>query len=412
MVSWATNLVPGDTDHAVDAFVRDRVKNTTEPVGVGARDASISANGRFIAFVSGAPNVVPGDTNGAEDVFVRDRSAKTTERVSVGPGGVEANSGSWVGSISADGRFVTFSSDASNLVSGDTNGEQDTFVRDRVARTTERVSVASNGTEANADSGSGKISGNGRFVAFGSNASNLVAGDTNGAHDVFFRDRIAHATARLAVAGAGPGAVVNLTSMSSDGRFIAVQVQVGMTSRIYVVGRIDGSTDLVGVTPGPQIPTWAEGASLSADGRFVAFDTTLFASGKKAGPTFGQIFLRDRRTKTTERISVNAHGDASNGIVLAGAVSAGGRYVAFQSQGSNLVAGRTNRCGDEGDHFDCDDVFLRDRVAHTTTLMSVGRRQAPPVGRLLIRPWPATAGRALVVTAQVGGGDVPCSNRR
>ena len=144
-------------------------------------NASISANGRFIAFVSGAPNVVPGDTNGAEDVFVRDRSAKTTERVSVGPGGVEANSGSSVGSISADGRFVTFSSDASNLVSGDTNGEQDTFVRDRVARTTERVSVASNGAEANADSGSGKISGNGRFVAFGSNASNLVAGDTNGA---------------------------------------------------------------------------------------------------------------------------------------------------------------------------------------------------------------------------------------
>ena len=214
-------------------------------------------------------------------------------------------------------------------------------------------------------------------------------------------------TARLAVAGAAPGGTVNLTSMSTDGRYIAVQIQgSGFSEKIYVVGRIDGNTDLVGVTPGPQIPAWAENASLSADGRFVAFDTTLFASGRKAGPTFGQIFLRDRRKKTTERISVNAHGNGGNGLSMAGAVSADGRFVAFQSEASNLGAGAANLCGDEGDQFDCDDVFVRDRVARTTTLMSIGCPQAPPVSRLLLRPWPARAGQALVATAQAGGGDI------
>jgi Tol biopolymer transport system component len=175
-------------------------------VGAGGQQANgtsfspaISAGGRFVAFASWASNLVPGDTNGTWDVFVRDRVARVTRRVSVGPAGQQANRGGFDPAISADGRFVAFDSYSSNLVAGDTNGTNDVFVRDRKAQVTRRVSVGPGGQQENAESFRPAISAHGRFVAFKSEAWNLVAGDTNATYDVFVRDRHLHVTRRVSV---------------------------------------------------------------------------------------------------------------------------------------------------------------------------------------------------------------------
>jgi len=149
----------------------------------------ISAEGRFVAFESAASNLAPGDTNDSWDVFVRDRQSGQTTRVSVGSSGGEGNSDSGTPSISADGRFVAFMSRASNLVPGDTNDLWDIFVHDRKTKETTRVSVSSTGEEANGSSWNLSISADGRFVVFSSEASNLVSGDTNGKEDIFIHDR-------------------------------------------------------------------------------------------------------------------------------------------------------------------------------------------------------------------------------
>src|SRR5438132_192115 len=157
---------------------------------------SISADGRFVAFYSSAANLVGGDTNGVRDVFVRDRKTGKTTRVSVDSHGAQGNGDSDGPSISADGRFVAFLSTAGKLVGGDTNGARDVFVRDRKAGKTRRVSVGPHGAQGKGASFVPSISANGRFVAFSSVASNLVAGDTNTASDIFVRDRKRRKTTR------------------------------------------------------------------------------------------------------------------------------------------------------------------------------------------------------------------------
>lgn len=154
-----------------------------------SRDHSISANGRYVAFESYASNLVSDDTNGTYDVFVHDRQTAQTTRVSVASSGNQGNSSSWYPSISADGRHVAFGSWASNLVPGDTNGTSDIYVHDRHTARTTRVSVSSSGLEGNSGSYYPSISADGRHVAFHSAASNLVAGDTNGYWDVFMHAR-------------------------------------------------------------------------------------------------------------------------------------------------------------------------------------------------------------------------------
>src|SRR2546426_2268909 len=195
--SASTNLVQSDTNGAYDVFGRDRLVGTTARVSVATGGAQgngdsftegISSDGRFVLFESDATNLVLGDTNAARDAFVHDRQTGLTERISVAGDGTQGNASSFAGSITTDGRFVTFGSYASNLVAGDTNGFADGFVRDRLANSTERTTVASDGTQGNDISGRGQISGDGRFVTFYSAASNLVPGDTNGAADGFVRD--------------------------------------------------------------------------------------------------------------------------------------------------------------------------------------------------------------------------------
>jgi Tol biopolymer transport system component len=319
--SSASNLVPGDTNLAYDVFVHDRLTGTTERVSVdssgvqGDGDStglcSISADGRFVAFASYATNLVPGDTNLAYDVFVHDRQTGATERVSVDSSGVEGNDGSYRGSyrpsISADGRFVGFDSGASNLVPGDTNGYEDIFVHDRQTGATERVSVDSSGVQGNSLSQSPSISADGRYVAFWSGASNLVPGDTNGFTDVFVHDRQTGATERVSVDSAGvqgnDGSCC--PSISADGRFVAFESLAtnlvpgdtnGFTD-VFVHDRQTGATERVSVdSSGVQGNLDSYEPSISADGRFVAFSSD--ASNPVPGDTndWWDVFVHDRAT--------------------------------------------------------------------------------------------------------------------
>ena len=205
VVVWetlATNLSTDPADTLWDVYARDTDTGVTQLVsratGAGAkgngnsRYPTVSADGRFVAFTSDASNLVTGDTNGQTDVFVRDRQTGKTERVSLGQGGVQGNDYSFSNNpvpswISADGRFVAFESNATNLVAGDTNKTADVFVRDRKMGTTRRVSVGQGGIQADFDSHDGSISSDGRSVAFWSAATNLVPRDTNGTTDAFVR---------------------------------------------------------------------------------------------------------------------------------------------------------------------------------------------------------------------------------
>ena len=336
---------------------------------------SLSANGRYVAFASLARNLVPGDTNLVEDVFVRDRSAGTTRRVSLGAGGTQANGASSMPSISDDGRYVAFMSDATNLVTGDTNHTTDIFVRDLVTGINQRVSAGSGGQQANGASSFPSLSRDGLHVAFLSAASNLVAGDTNGTFDVFVRDRLANVTQRISV---GPGGVQGndaslYPAVSGDGRFVAfisdatnlVSGDVNGSSDAFVRDRLNGTTRRVSVGAGGVEANRLTGnaPSISADGRFVAFDSS--ASNLVPGDTNGiqDIFVRDLQAKTTTRVSVGAGGVEANGISISPTLSTDGRFVAFSSDATNLVNADTN-----GLH----DVFVTDRLAGTTRRASVG----------------------------------------
>jgi Tol biopolymer transport system component len=242
--SMASNLVAGDTntcqldgdpelESCPDIFVRDRLMGTTERVSVstggGQSDTistgpSISGDGRFVSFTYFGSNMVPSDGNGVPDGFVRDRQMGTTERVTVSDGEAEANGYSQAGRMSGDGRFVALWSEATNLVSGDTNGVVDAFIRDRLAGTTVRVSVSSAEAQGNALSSPGPVSADGRFIAFFSEASNLVSGDTNGVEDAFLRDLQMGTTERVSVGSGGVQAndFGAATDISADGRFVSL----------------------------------------------------------------------------------------------------------------------------------------------------------------------------------------------
>jgi len=334
---------------------------------------SISTDGRFVAFYSHAANLVTGDTNNAADIFVHDRLDRETTRVSVSSAGEQANDYSYTPVISANGRFVAFHSLASNLVPDDTNNVFDVFVHDRQTGETTRVSVDSAGAQADFGSVFPVISVDGRFVAFASYASNLVAGDTNHAADVFVHDRQTGETTRVSVdsAGAQGDNYSYLPSISADGRFVAfysaasnlVAGDTNHTVDVFVHDRLTGETTRVSIdSDGVQANSDSYLPSISADGRFVAF--TSHASNLVAGDInyAPDIFVHDRLTGETTRVSVDSAGAQANASSEFPKISADGRFVAFYSSASNLVAGDTN---------DAVDIFVHDRLTGETTRVSV-----------------------------------------
>jgi Tol biopolymer transport system component len=433
--SNAWNLVQGDTNENTDVFITDRVTGTTARVNVSSGGAQarglprgtsspndggpISAAGRYVAFDSKASNLVPGDTNGASDVFVHDRVKGTTVRVSVSSTGKQGNGNSFVDGISADGRYVVFESDASNLVPGDTNRASDVFVHDRLTGTTERVSVSSTGTQADDFSDFAAISADGRFVAFESAASNLVPDDSGVVPQVFVHDML-EGTTELVSVGSG-GAPANdesdQPSISGDGRFVAfesaasnlVPDDTNNAEDVFVRDRRTATTELVSIsTGGAQGNNESGDPTISADGRFVAFDSG--SSNLVAGRPneYDEVFVHDRSTGTTEQVSVSSTGAQANEAsenYWPGGISPDGRFVVFDSMASNLVAARTGYAPNSYPHVT--DVFVRDRAAGTTTLVTVDAIPGPRAGQLLLHPWPVREGTLLNAAMPVTVGGTP-----
>ena len=368
--SQATNLVTGDNNKASDAFVADRwlgmvirtsVSSTGEEGNSSSGATSISADGRFMTIDSIATNLVPGDTNGHLDCFVHDLWTRQTTRVSVNSAGQEGNSASGACRISGDGRSVAFRSFSANLVPGDMNHAYDVFVHDRQSGQTTRVSVSSSGEEGNHNSSSPSISGDGRYVAFESWASNLVPGDTNGFIDVFVHDRLSGSTSRVSVTSSGSQGNFggSKPSISADGRFVvfesdSVDLVSGDTNGrrdIFLHDRQTAMTMRVSLGPnGVQANSESVDVSISADGRYVAFnsDATNLVQGGSSGI---HLFIRDVWAGTTTMVDVTPSGTQGNSASYNASISADGRAVSFQSLATNLVPGDTN--GKQ-------DVFVRD----------------------------------------------------
>jgi Ca2+-binding RTX toxin-like protein len=235
--STATNLVAGDSNGFSDVFVKNLSTGAVTRVSVADDEsqangnslvARLSDDGNRVSFVSTASNLTANDSNGAvTDIFVRDIAAGTTTLVSVSTGGGSGDAQSSGASISGNGRYVVFQSDATNLVAGDTNGTTDIFVRDLQTNTTTRVSTATDGSQSNDLSGQAVISADGRYVVFFSLASNLVQGDTNGLRDIFLKDMVTGNVTRLSVAADGSelNDLSNTPSISADGHYVTFQTQ-------------------------------------------------------------------------------------------------------------------------------------------------------------------------------------------
>lgn len=369
--SEATTFVPGDPSGR-DIFVHDRLTGVTErvneaPDGSQALGASlaaaISGDGCCVAFQSNAPNLVPDDTNGLDDIFVYDRLADATERASVDSDGAAGNGDSSAPAISGDGRYVAFTSRATNLVPGGTDAFPDVFVHDRLMGQTELASQATDGTEGNFNSGGPgpgppQISADGRFVVFGSVASTLASDDTNGVDDVYLRDRQAGTTERVSL---GPGGVEGdghsgYPDVSDDGRYVAFEStattlatpnDVLAFSDAFLRDRMTGTTVRISEGPGDVEGDFASRFPvISGDGRVVAFqsDATNLVPNDGNGAT--DIFLYYVETGALTRASVSAGGSESNGGSGFPTINALGSEIAFGSAATNLVPGDTNGQGD------------------------------------------------------------------
>lgn len=361
----------------------------------GSQDTAISADGRYVAFASDAANLVAGDTNGSADVFVHDGQTGTTARVSVTSAGGQVDGHSRAPSLSADGRFVAFESRAAGLVPGDTNGETDVFVRDMEDGTTERVSVATGGAEAVGRSRAPSISADGRFVAFSSTAFNLVPNDLNGSEDVFVHDRVTGTTSRVSVGPVGVQALgggSHSPDISGDGRYVGflssasnlVATDTNGSSDVFVHDRTNGSTMRVSLSSSEaQANGPSMFAALSHDARFVVFSSDATNLVPNDTNDDADVFLRDRETGATTRVSVGPAGQQSAGGPVLGAnsgfpdISADGRFITYYSYANNLVP---------DDVTDSADVFLHDVATGLTTRLSGGLPMLPTAYCLSFEP--------------------------
>jgi len=347
--------------------------------GIGGNEASgvdgasgTSAHGRYVVFSSYASDLVANDTNGQRDVFVRDMVTGRTTLVSVGPGGVQGNGESRQASISADGRFVAFDSFASNLVPGDSNDSPDVFRRDLRTGRTALVSV---GLDGPADLGAvfPDISADGNHVAFESSSTNVVPGDTNATQDIFVRNLRAGRTERVSLTSAGlqSDAPSLAPAISGNGRIVAFTA-IGGPAAIQVRDRDRGTTRTVsdGIPADPRSFTVESGsADVSSNGRFVVF-TVIGSLGVGVDP-IPNVWLRDLRTNRAQLISADYQGNPSTAIGGAsGTISADGRYVTFSTQG------RTSRA----DHGTLGDVYRLDRTTGVLVWITHRQDQTDPWG--------------------------------
>jgi Ca2+-binding RTX toxin-like protein len=421
-LSRASNIHPDKRDHAFDVFVRDLKSNRTVLVSrasgsEGAKGnaaqyngvtASISADGRSVAFDSEASNLDRDDTDATFDVFVRDLATDKTVLVSraSGASGAKSNLNSnGVPSISGDGRLVAFNSYSTNLHPDDTDSNSDVFVRDLESDETVLVSRATgaNGPKANDAALNATISADGRFVAFYSSASNLTPEDIDSSTDVFVRELRTDTTVLVSRASGGAGSKGNggsaFPSLSADGRYVAfgstatnldpddhdsdfdVFVRDLESNSTELVSRASGATGAKGNDPSFGTP------SISADGRLVAFDSTASNLHPYDSVSDRDVFVRDLRAHTTVMVSraSGASGAPGNDDSFYSSMSDDGRSVGFSSSASNLHP-------DDRDHDW--DAYVRDLgpppLPGPPRLFCFGRRAAtvalPRSGRIVGGP--------------------------
>jgi Tol biopolymer transport system component len=376
-ISGATDLVAGDTNGSIwDVLRRDRLSGATSIAMTSSSGAQpdddclwprVSADGRYVACYTFATNLVPGDTNGAGDVFVHDLVTGATVRATLTSTGQQIPGYVFTYDLSADGRYVAFSSDDPGIVPGDTNGVFDVFVRDLVAGTTERVSLGAGGAQADAQSFEFvRISGNGRYVLFTSEAGNLAPNDNNGTTDVYLRDRTLGTTSLIDKTPAGFAGDYGADDswMTPDARFIVfasysdnlVAGDLNLSTDIFLADRTTGTLELVSVGNGGVPANWGSAhPTVSHDGRFVAFTTNatnlipLDVNGN-----VNDVYVRDRVLGTTVLASVSSSGEQgeSGGDLLT--FSSDGTWLIYSSDSTNLAATDTNAFSD---------VYLRDTSA-------------------------------------------------
>ena len=318
---------------------------------------ALSGDGSVVVFQSTSQNIVPGDATGTRHIYAFERETKKITRVSVDDSGKPGNKQSFGASISADGRFVVFTSDANNLVPGDTAGNQDVFLRDREAGTVIRISVSSTGEQANRDCRDAVISANGRIIAFTSSASNLDENNMNNSADIFVYDRVSKFMRRITMtpdgfeADHGSGE----PSISSDGRYVAfyshatnlLPIDTNRSPDIYVFDLFTGTTELVSVASNRMIGNRdSRRPSISGDGMVVVFESwasNLTADDKNDVP---DIILRDRQSKRTICISNAPDGKPGNDDSRDPRISDDGNIIIYTSYASNLVKNDTNNLAD------------------------------------------------------------------
>lgn len=367
-MSESDKMVLADKNKEWDVFVRDRSTGKTEWISRSlpgtqnddlSTDPAISANGRFVVFESSSSKLVSNDTNGKRDVFLRDRATGKTRRISRGFNGAESDGDSSNPAISADGRYVVFESDATNLVKNGTNAWRHVYRYDRKKRIMRLVTVGPNGVEGGGSDSS--ISANSRLVAFESTATNLVAGGTNGNRHVFVRNMATKVTRQvLGKAGVEGDGNSDRPAISGDGRWVAFESYA--TNLLGVGNDTNGDYDvfLSDLDTG-RIRRVSRGlesaqpvgqsilASISSNGRWVAFASSAANLVKNDTNSNLDVFIYDRKTRGIRRVSIRTNKSQSNRGSGSPAISADGRWVAFNSWGP-LVAADTN---------DDDDIYVR-----------------------------------------------------
>jgi len=369
--STADNLVADDTNHASDIFYHDKKTGATYRINLSSLgegnddsvDPRISDNGRYVVYSSAATNLVEGDTNVKYDIFLFDSKKGATRRVSVGNSGEQSNGGSYIPAISANGRYVVYDSYASNLVSFDRNLSRDVFLYDKKTGKTSMISVNNEGKPGNADSSSARISNNGRFVVFHSDALNLVAGDVNNASDIFLRDT-QKGTTRLISANSsgeqGNGGSYH-AHVSNNGRYIVyasdasnlVEGDNNNARDIFLYDAKKGTTRIISnSSAGLQGNNMSDNPRISSRGRYVVYSSAASNLVEGDNNNFPDVFRFDKRTGLTVRVSVGQDGiEGTGGGSFSPDVSGNGRFVAYESYADTLLTGDTNKNGD---------IFLKD----------------------------------------------------
>lgn len=339
----------------------------------GSSPTAISSDGRYIAFYTTSA-LVPDDTNNSDDIYRKDLTTGETVRISSDSSDGQAIGGSRGTAMSADARYVAFASDATNLVSGDTNGQQDVFLKDTVTGATTRISTATGGSQSSGNSYGPAISSNGRYIAFTSWATNLVAGDTNACADVFVKDTTTGETTRVSTNTSGVQAnssAEDRVSISADGRYVVWMsaatnlhepTSTTADSDIFLKDRNTNETILISEDSYGQ-PAGGESRrpAITPDGRYVVFDSS--SATLVEGDTAGfDVFVKEIATGLIERVSTDSSGGSGNGIAEYASISDDGKAVTFMSSSSDLTSGDTN-----GEW----DIFVKWRTTGGTSRVSV-----------------------------------------